>query len=226
MEVVSPPPPPPAPFCSVNGKGSRSPEPLGRVAWGPGWMGDSGCGLCRRRACPDPGHLPPPWPPTPHPDPRRRPQSSPSASGHAVGLVRSRPRRDVCSGFDKVISEAGPKAARWEAPRARGTQRGPPADAAPDGCPAVDLCLGTWFLLNLIASFSGLKSRVASKPGQQQFNLIARRWPSEGTVATGAHPGPAPPRLPGPGGHGPGSGLRSPPTPLGWSRPGRRPPLA
>lgn len=49
---------------------------------------------------------------------------------------------------------------------------------SPSGCNlrmaafAIYLCLGTWFLLNLIASFSGLKSRVASKQGQHQFNLI------------------------------------------------------
>lgn len=37
---------------------------------------------------------------------------------------------------------------------------------------AIYLGLGTWFLLNLIASSSGLKSRVASKQGQHQFDLI------------------------------------------------------
>lgn len=151
------------------------------------------------------------------------PPSGPSASsGHAVGPARSRRGGPVCSGFDKVISEAGPRAARGRA----SSRRGPPADAAPDGCPAVYLCLGTWFLLNLIASFSGLKSRVASKQGQRQFNLIARRWPSEGTVATGAHPGPAPPRTrprPREGrSRGQGSGPSPPPPPspsplLAWA---------
>lgn len=57
--------------------------------------------------------------------------------------------------------------------------------------PAVYLCLGTWFLLNLIASFSGLKSRVASKQGQHQFNLITLHGGlPRRNAATGAPPGP------------------------------------
>lgn len=53
-----------------------------------------------------------------------------------------------------------------------------PKWSVPGGCrlrmaaSAIYLCLGTWFLLNLIASFSALKSREASKQGQHPFNLI------------------------------------------------------
>lgn len=51
---------------------------------------------------------------------------------------------------------------------------------------AMYLCSGTWFLLNLIASFSGLKSRVASKQGQHQFNLITLHCSLQSqNVATG-----------------------------------------
>lgn len=68
----------------------------------------------------------------------------------------------------------------------------PRAGKAPDGAPALYLCLGTWFLLNLIASFSGLKSRVASKQGQHQFNLITlhRGLPSRNVATGGSHPAP------------------------------------
>lgn len=74
-----------------------------------------------------------------------------------------------------------------------GTQSVPPrAGKAPDGAPALYLCLGTWFLLNLIASFSGLKSRVASKQGQHQFNLITlhRGLPSRNVATGGSHQAP------------------------------------
>lgn len=50
--------------------------------------------------------------------------------------------------------------------------------------PAVHLCLGTWFLLNLIASSSGLKSRVASKQGQHRFDLITPHCGLPRPVAT------------------------------------------
>lgn len=73
-----------------------------------------------------------------------------------------------------------------------------PQRPLPGGCSlrmatlAIYLCSGTWFLLNLIASFSGLKSRVASKQGQHQFNLITLRCSLQSqTVATGvSHRGP------------------------------------
>lgn len=80
----------------------------------------------------------------------------------------------------------------------------------PDGRPAIRLCLGTWFLLNLIASFSGLKSRVASEQGQHQFNLITLRgglprgpWLPKARAGPPARVGPS-----GAGGTGRGSGLR------------------
>ena len=89
----------------------------------------------------------------------------------------------------------------------------------PDGRLAIRLCLGTWFLLNLIASFSGLKSRVASKQGQHQFNLITLRCglPSRPVATEGPHGAPARDEPSSPGGHRlrvRAPTPRLPPTPL------------
>lgn len=78
--------------------------------------------------------------------------------------------------------------------------------------PAVHLCLGTWFLLNLIASSSGLKSRVASKQGQHRFDLITPHCGLPRPVATASSRAGDRPSRPGEG-RRPRGRLGPPPAP-------------
>ena len=195
--------------------GRKGPGPRG--VWGQGWtreacQGDGRLPLLTPRPRAVPARRPPG---AVHPDlePRQPTFNCPcrtrtSAPRPPVSSGRGSPSERDCRllVLDRVISETGASERRTgkEAPGGdsffyfkpdissaqSGLSRG--------GCRlrtaalAVYLCLGTWFLLNLIASFSGLKSRVASKQGQHQFNLITLHCslPSRSTATGGSRGAP------------------------------------